>query len=646
MNNGQIRPEQYQSTEIASFCPPNEALLDVLAAHATWPEVVANNPELIQQIEARRGVYDRLAAVVDSLPQPTTTIEAAIEAGYISEQQARNLYLSLTTVLEDADYRRLALYLPFELIPDKSWQPVDKSLQAATERFKEAYMQAWDSLLTVHDVRANFMDGDVVELDQLVDDPRVVKAAHLIPILVEKGLITIQDAISLMDGNNDQILKHSVADALMVLGDLGYINQQEILAMETSGNWLVRNMARIIASSKKEQQIFQNDTAKINFTNVQESLNQALFSIESADFSQISQGRKTWLVKEQQRAAVTMQAKNVCQAIICAQLTNEDLEQFLSPQATTLSQRALAEGIREAIEAVSYDDFNKAQQLFNTYERVFLSLKDSNDPIVKEVVLIGYRYFYRLGIVNNQQLQALGINLPKLEGSFAENLPLLEDTLSEVGEITKHIEADYELSNLVYPIALVYGSRVKGYGKPDSDVDIAFFIKPGTPITKQDRLDQLLENTFNNTLNKPNESFEFWLEEAGDWLKIRDFENSDSTQLAPSYWTHFLFGAVWQGKPEIVQELRQKILLPFLFETSEQLRGLNARRLYLEQMEIGNLQYRLMHYGYRRHYPPYGGIDTPHANEIDGKSTFWDSGYRQLAAKLFISKVFLPKISK
>jgi len=35
-----------------------------------------------------------------------------------------------------------------------------------------------------------------------------------------------------------------------------------------------------------------------------------------------------------------------------------------------------------------------------------------------------------------------------------------------------------------------------------------------------------------------------------------------------------------------------------------------------------------------------GGIETKNSLDIDSKSSFWDSGYRQLATKLFVSKVF------
>jgi len=139
------------------------------------------------------------------------------------------------------------------------------------------------------------------------------------------------------------------------------------------------------------------------------------------------------------------------------------------------------------------------------------------------------------------------------------------------------------------------------------------------------------------------EIIEFWLEEKDGKFGIRDFKKPDSAQ-GEKYWTHILFGAAWEGNENIITELRKKLLAPYMYDTGEVIEGQDARTLYLGEIERDTLQYRLMHKGYERFYPSYGGIHTPHADEIDGDSMFWDSGYRQLATKLFASRVFLPKI--
>ena len=62
--------------------------------------------------------------------------------------------------------------------------------------------------------------------------------------------------------------------------------------------------------------------------------------------------------------------------------------------------------------------------------------------------------------------------------------------------------------------------------------------------------------------------------------------------------------------------------MPYFLETDEVIHGREARELYLEELERDTLQYRLMHKGYERFYPSYGGIHTLHADKIDGDSVF------------------------
>src|SRR3989338_9134161 len=95
--------------------------------------------------------------------------------------------------------------------------------------FKPRQKKAWRGLLQTHDVRANFVDGDVLEAEQRKDDlPRVVKAAHLIPVLVQKGLSKAGYAISLMNNTEDPVLKQSIGEALFVMADMVLIPENKL----------------------------------------------------------------------------------------------------------------------------------------------------------------------------------------------------------------------------------------------------------------------------------------------------------------------------------------------------------------------------------------------------------------------------------
>ena len=87
------------------------------------------------------------------------------------------------------------------------------------------------------------------------------------------------------------------------------------------------------------------------------------------------------------------------------------------------------------------------------------------------------------------------------------------------------------------------------------------------------------------------------------------------------------------------------ILLPNYLSTVDK----NKRINWLRQLELEALQYRLMHKGYSRFYPLNAMAETTKTQNsflIDSESAFWDSGYRRLATKLFISRVFLPAIEE
>ena len=138
-------------------------------------------------------------------------------------------------------------------------------------------------------------------------------------------------------------------------------------------------------------------------------------------------------------------------------------------------------------------------------------------------------------------------------------------------------------------------------------------------------------------------SVEFWLDEHGDSLAVRDLEGRDSHQ-GGSTWTHVLFGAAWCGNVATVKELHKRLLVPYFYKSGVDTGGRDIRSDYLEEMERDALQYRLMHKGYARFFPERGGIHTPHGDAIDQDSVFWDSGYRRTATRLFASRVFLPRL--
>ena len=616
-----------------------ESLFDLIRVAEIWPESIATNDVFLEQITQRKELNERLENTIDCLPRPDMPLETAINQGYVTKRQATELYEFLSILLESGqDYRRLVLYLPFEFL----------SKASASDRFKKAYMEAWKSLLSAHDVRANFVDGDVIELEKRVDDlPRVVKAAHLIPKLVENGLMEVKDAIALMEESNDQILKNSIADTLPVLADMGFITEKEIKFMEKSEDRLIGNMARIIVSNmkmkaKEKQTKIISKTITFSSSSIQKELDDEFSRIDTQDYGDITKKREIWLRQKKKQEVIEVFGKDISAAIIKDSLEDKTVKSFLTFEADTLSQQVLVEGIRKAVESVGLTDLNKARLLFTKYREILLTLWENNDPETNETLSKTFRRFRNLGIIDNKQLAQLNIDIPKLAGPFSENLKSINEEMSDIQNMVASAESNPELSHLIYPTVLIFGSCLKGYGRQKADIDIGIFVKPGTSFNNRVRLQELLKENFTHKKIR-GEIVEFWLEEKENQLKIIDFTESDVT-LGKSYWAHILFGAAWKGNKDIMRELREKLLAPYMYDTGKVIHERDARSLYLEEIERDTLQYRLMHKGYERFFPPCGGIHTPHSDEIDGNSMFWDSGYRQLATKLFASRVFLPKI--
>lgn len=597
------RLQNHQELEKSEIIVPPavESFSSIDAAREVWPENVVNNKEFVEQVEARQFLNQSLDEIMAALPRPDMSLQEAISEGHVSESQAADLYKALSHELEsDPDFKRIVLYLPFEFLPDAKWRASDPDLQDEINRFKSDYQYALHNLLGTQDVRANFVDGDVMETELRQGDlPRVVKVAHMIPKLVEAGIMDIDDVRDLIKPTDDEVLLQSISEALPVLEDMGLVSDDELVEM---------------------QNLMPEFTQDEPNTNVQITLNRA-----------------KWLDKEQDRK--TMEA-------LGDEIATEILEEKFSViRPNPDNQKAFVIGVRKALESISRSDLQQARELYNKYYPTMAELWDSGKPDVHDEIAKTLRRLHGLKLVNEEQLSVFEISPPKLHGNASENLQGLETEMGDIRNMISVIEKDPMLSEFVYPVGLVYGSRLKGYGDNESDFDIAVIVKPGTPLESKGQITESLSKIFTHE-KIHGDTVQFWLEDDGEnGLAVQDFAQRDKN-VGESDWVNSLFGSVWEGDKATIKELREKLLTPYLYNQEKTIEDRKARRIYLEDMERENLQYRLMHKGYEKFFPPFGGLDTEHSSGVDGESTFWDSGYRMTATKLFASKVFLPKISR
>lgn len=602
MRNEEINNKQEARYIDQTARPAIELLLDPKNPEKIWGEIIARDKSFISQTEERRTIIKTLETVVSLIPRPDISLETAVAENYITEEQVSNLYNSLCALLENPDYRRILLYLPFEFLPSLNWQPKSEALGLAISRFREVYMTAWNSLLSTQDVRANFVDGDVLEDESRDGDhPRVVKSAHLIPKLVEMGYLSPKDIIDLRTSSQNEILRNSIDDALLVLVDLGYIDNDA--------------MSHLGVSQK---------TPKNNSKTITEK-------------------RAAWLQGEKIRKSVIIAGEKITQMIIDGALSEEDASRLLATETKSENLQATIIGIRDAIESLAISDIDRAKRIYAQYSSSIFKLLEDTSIETREAILATLRRLSVLGIVSRKELTSSGITSSRLDGPLSDNLASMADELKSIRLGAIQVETDPEISKYIYPVALLYGSRLKGYGDINSDIDLAVFIKPGAPFEEKQKIQIALKKNFHHD-KIDGKILEFWLAESPEGLFVRDFENADSS-IGASYSTHLLFGGAWEGNTQVISELRQRLLVPYFYDTKKNIYGRDARGLYIEELERDILQYRLMHKGYARFFPPFGGITTNHSDRIDSTSMFWDSGYRQLATRLYISRVFLPRLN-
>lgn len=577
--------------------PAVESLLAAEALLAGWPEEVANSAEFKADRDARKLLRDRLDVVLRGMSRPDVSLEQALENGLVTEDQVADLFASLTPLLaRGSEYQRLALYLPFELMPDANSDFRAARLQSESEKLRDAFMQAWGRLLRVHDVRANFVDGDVLEVDKRTGDlPRVVKAAHLIPKLVEKHWLRVDDIVYIAEHNSDDVLLASIAEAVSVLGDMGITTPR-------------------LDEIRREHFVPRAST--------------------DDDGTPMTEKRKAWLESESRRRASAARARTIASSILDGSRAVDDVD-----AASADDSVALVTGIRDAIEATAKHNVAAARAMYEEVQSKLDALRKQSPPDVLDALArLAFR-LHALHVVTDDELRTRKLTRPSLAGPFSKNVERMQGNVRDIAQAAKAIERDPVLAAALYPAVLFFGSRVKGYGAENADVDVGVFVRPGVDRGRADALRALMKTLFKNE-----EPLEFWLKADGDQLRVDDAGDYDP-HVGERHFTHILFGAAWEGNTNAIAELRAKFLAPYFVDKSEQMFGRDARALYIEEMERDALQYRLMHKGYERFFPPFGGVNTEHASAVDGESMFWDSGYRQTATKLFVTNVFLPKLA-
>lgn len=559
-----------------------ELFCDAKRAEAVWPSLFADYPELHEQLAQHKEHVDAVYEFISD-PSAAIPVEMLDSHGSLNQQKATRFYEATCTLLGNPESRRLLLYLPFESLPPSTWQPSSSQLAHAADRFRDAYIDAWYHLLTMQDIRANFDDGDLLELEHRSTEPeRVVKAAHLLPMLVERGILHASEALRLYAITPDPIMKKSLAEAIAVMGDIGMVSKEQMESV------------------------------------VSEAV--TLGKIPHPSNYVVSDGRAKWLERQAAEVALQRDARTVAVALQEGRLPECEPATFI-------------EAIVRATTDAHSDQSEAAIHFAELFEHTANNLlADPHTPHAERIARAA-RALYAMELIPRHILDTyLATNscmIDKPRVYTAQQAQELEDVTKQLRDITHNPT----LNEAFFPVAIAFGSRIKGYATQSSDVDIALIAQPGIPMTTRAELEGMITKI---TSEPP---VVLYPEAGADTHLYLPEHMGTSSHTIDKYWVHILVNGAWVGNPSDVSRLQERMLARYFLEADTE-----ERSRYIERLEQDTLQYRLMHEGYRRHFPVSPYLTTDHTPVIDGGSTFWDSGYRRLATKLFINTVFLPRL--
>lgn len=571
------------------------------------PEI-ASNSRLIEQAASRRTLYNLFSQVFEAIPDPNLDITKAVKEGLIDKSVVVALWDGISDFLEqDENNARILLYLPFEILPDLTIQDSKlEDMMASGQRLGNLYWQRWIRLLHEAEPRANFVDGDVLE-PGLGRPEMISKAGHLTPELLTKGIIEVDNIVVLLEAISDIRVSKSLIEGVIVakekglMDDLAWDKIKEIIKRKNSGEHVVFSREKYYGDPNSNR---------------------------------ISPERARWLRKILQEGKDNKEADQLSQQLVDGLISLTGLTK----------NRVSALAVFKSGEQLSKRDSAEARKFSEHSQKLIKRLWESDDTAIKDVIIGGLNHWVRLRIVDRDYLDELGIELADLSLPSQYNEERLSQEFDYLKIAAQKIKEHPVLSKALYPTFLVFGSRLKGYADINADVDAAVFFRPEVKFEDREQILEILKSDVPGIANLDN-LLEYWMLAENGKLKFK-MPKEDTRIFVGEDQIHFFMGGAWIGCGEEFMRIRNNILERYLdlSRFGEQKEGVRAQ--LLGQLELDVLQCRLMHKGYRKYYPSHKREGTPNSHLIDWKGDFWDPGYRRIATKLFVSRVFLPDLAE
>ena len=623
----------------------SELLLNMDTKNNPWPKDILIDEHISTERTLRKKLSRTLEIIFASVPFAQMNLLTALEQKLVPVELVINLFNRLSQLLEMDTYtKQLILYIPFELIPEKTWVEQYPILESSINLFKKTYVKKWYELLNQKVPRANFVDGDVLETgiyDQGL--PFVVKAAHLIPFLIQKQIISFAEVVEIMETNKDETLQESIADTIPTLFSMNLVSDAMIQQMLNSENQLLRNACIIgkhSACASKNDTFLENNWIDVLRTD----LNTTFQSIKSEYDNQLgtcTDSRRTWKKNSNERKEIEKSSVKISQILLNSLSQKNTFKTFIKFNTDIVSQKLAVLVIRNLVEQlVLQGDPSAAEATKNEFSDYLQDIENNSYIGLRKILETVWYRWYSFGLISESELSSHDLKPVQLFTDTNISNMNWHGEAEQLAAICGTIASDKEFSEYLYPVCIMYGSSVKGYAEKNADIDIAVFIKPHVPFSRRTYVQEIISTLFKET--KANgRALEFWIKKSPNGLIIQDFEIEDRA-LGQNVMSHVLFHGIWCGEQESIQVMYKDLLLSYLYEQDKLYYGHPIRETYTSELERDALQYRLMHKGYYRFYLNQNPLSSFDSKDIDAGSAFWDSGYRRIATKLFVDKVFIP----
>lgn len=557
---------------------------------------------------------DDLISIIKDLGLANNLCNKTIDNLWVEQtQKVSRFYTELIKFINNEIYNnRIILYLPTEWIPKK-----DHSFSNVVDDFRKCYKKAWFELLKQDDIRANFFDGDVPEKEYQIEPlPLVVKAAHLLPFVLEKSITTFKEVLDFVEKENNEILLNSIIDTIPYLVHLKLITP---IDLRTSKISTIRNSVYIF----NEVLEIENSDEEVDLNFIFETIKNKYTLLLNTNYSlkqKNTQKRVDWLNKSKLEEIIRLGAEDIYQCFVLNQINPNGLNLILLNE-NEICVFATLYGLSSYIELNKIQDFS-------------LVKKEVLDFLIKNRNIYGNQtYSAAMRLFNNdffleKDLLEIGFK-PKNLFDFKIDKDYIQ---KKVVRVQKLFEESKKVKACLEKCFIVYGSTAKGHNSLDADIDIAFFSKPG--INKIQVIE--VEKEILSTLGK-NDYLFFIINDDGSITQNNLFSKQGNDTMA-----HVFFNGIWSGEDVSMDILKNKILNFYTNTKNQNLyKGYNAKEIWLSEIERDILQYRLMHKGYEQHHNVINHLPKLICKDMDPLSSFWDYGYRRLATMLFIKKVTL-----